>query len=976
MKYVIALCLAILAAYGAALPQTCAPPQIVANAKVDNLFSPEQEMVLGELTLQRLSSEFRPMRDAQLLAFVETIGTKLIKHLPPTGLKYQFHIIDYPEANAFNIPGGHVFLSRKLIAFVNSEDELASVIAHELGHATVHHGAQDMSLAMRKVLNVTALGDRKDVADKYNLLIENARTKRVSGRRRGHEDGQQLEADAIGFFAMVAAGYDPNASFTFFDRLTESEGKTGSWFSDIFGGSKPEQKRLREIAQATEKLPQSCRDGRSAKATEDFLRWQADVVSFREAGRAENVPGLLWKREITPKLRSDVRQIKFSNDGKRLLVVDDFSVTVIDREALKVLNQIPAEDVSSAYFAADNTQVVFTTENMRFERWDVASGKALEVRELVLRRNCWEHALSPDGNYLACVDLATTINVIETKTGKRVWEKKEFYPLSYFEYITWLGSESRDDENPASFFRISFSPDSKRVLFSRSNKYRFRLRVDGMTMDESENTALAVDLSTMKPIDLGGDMKKVAARPYVFLDPTRIIGNTAPKLEAGGIFSFPEGKRLQKVNFGAEYIGSTAEPNYVVLKPLVNASVGLFDVSRSAVVTGMNKNDLAVWKDLIAFESASGKITFRQFKYDDAKKVLDGNDVGSVEIPVGTMSDVRAAEISEDFGWVVLSSKTRGGIWNMKTGERATFTRGFRAGIVDNQGASVANFPKFQDAKHSLALLDPKTGEGQVIRELPDFGARQYGRFLLIRTSSKEKDDKDLTPQQRAMTEEEQAEVKLRSDVKFEVKDWVQDKVIWTKDFKGSVPRYSFDGYSGRLIIYWRLTSDEGKARLKEDAALKAKAEALGSKEGDYMIEVIDAFEAKTVGTMMLETGKGSFSVFSGQSEREWLVLRDSEDRVLVYSMNDGTLRHRFFGSHAAINPRRNMLVVENFPGDVALYNLDSGDKLTDFRLNGSLAFSRFSLDGNRLFLFSDSQVGYGIDLTRIPIQVKKPIAF
>jgi len=251
------------------LAQTCAPPPIVANARSTNMFSPEQEMILGELTVQQLASEFRQVNDPGLTAYVNELGAKLIKHLPPTGLTFTFHIIEYPEANAFNVPGGHVFISRKLIALANSEDELASVIAHELGHASVHHGAVDMSEAMRRVLKVNAVGNRNDIIQKYNLLIENARTRR-SPPRRDHEDAQQLEADSIGFFAMVAAGYDPDATFTFFDRLTESEGKTGSWFSELFGSTRPEQKRLREISDATAKLPAACRDGRVAKATDDF----------------------------------------------------------------------------------------------------------------------------------------------------------------------------------------------------------------------------------------------------------------------------------------------------------------------------------------------------------------------------------------------------------------------------------------------------------------------------------------------------------------------------------------------------------------------------------------------------------------------------------------------------------------------------------------------------------------------------------
>ena len=117
-----------------AYAQDCNPPAISANSQNYNIFSPEQEMILGELTYQRMGGEHRYLEDEKLLAYVREIGERLVRHLPPTGLKFQFFIVDIPDANAFNTPGGYVFLSRKLIAFTKTEDELAGVMAHELGH--------------------------------------------------------------------------------------------------------------------------------------------------------------------------------------------------------------------------------------------------------------------------------------------------------------------------------------------------------------------------------------------------------------------------------------------------------------------------------------------------------------------------------------------------------------------------------------------------------------------------------------------------------------------------------------------------------------------------------------------------------------------------------------------------------------------------------------------------------------------------
>ncbi|MET0648567.1 MAG: M48 family metalloprotease [Pyrinomonadaceae bacterium] len=978
----LSLCAALLGAGAAApaLAQECAPPAIVANAKSNNMFTPEQEMIFGELWVQNMAGEIRFIRDERLTAHLNRIGERIIKHLPQTGLKYRFYLMDIPEVNAYNLPGGYVAVSRKLVAFVNNEDELAGVIAHELGHAVVRHGAQDMSDALRKILNVTALGDRRDVTEKYNLLIERARTRRYS-RGRGHEDGQQLEADQIGVYALVAAGYDPKGLSSFFERLTESKAR-GGWFSELFGKTTPEQKRLYEMAKAAEKMPAPCRERTAARPTEEFLKWQAEVVSYREANRKEELPGLVWKKELQPKLRSDVSHFAFSRDGRLLLAQDDYSVTVIAREPQpRVLFQIPVEDADRAMFTPDGRFVVFTTENLRYEKWSVADAAPVEVREIVTRRDCWEHGLSPDGNYLACVDTSANAHVLDVKTGKKVWEKKEFYRLDVWEYLAWLGSASRrgaggddDGDDDVGFFRIGFSPDGRYVMFSRSQRFRFRFKWDAMTVAESEDTAAAVDLTTLKQVDVGGDLKKVASRPYAFLDSGSVVGMPSRKAADSGLFAFPSGKRLKKFEFGARFIGRTENPDYVIARPISNAKLGVFDVKRGALIGGFDKDDATFFGSVMAYESVSGNILLRETSYDETSKRLDLKDVGAVEIPVSPVRGLVASDVSDDFGWLLLSSKTRGGLWSLKTGERKVFVRGFRGAVTANDGGAVGDFPKLGDAPHSLVLMSGASGDANAFRELPEKGARQYGRFVLLRASLKAKPAKD-DPAAALAAAQGDDDLGLRREVRFELKDIVQDKVIWSRDFTKEAPEFSFDAYSGRLIFYWRLGSDVGKAKLKESAELKAKADALGNKADDYLVEVVDAFSQKAVGTMLLETGQGSFDVGRGLSEGDRLVLHDSEGRVLIYSLKTGELRHRFFGGTAAVNPRRDLVAVENFPGELSLYDLETGDLKANLRLAGASAFVRFNLDGNRLFVLSDAQTAYVFDLDKLtaaPAQAAK----
>lgn len=397
--------------------------------------------------------------------------------------------------------------------------------------------------------------------------------------------------------------------------------------------------------------------------------------------------------------------------------------------------------------------------------------------------------------------------------------------------------------------------------------------------------------------------------------------------------------------------------------------MGVFDLKKGILTAGFNKEDGTLWNNLMAYESASGKILIREVSYNEAEKKFDSKDVGTVTIPVGSIKGVGTAQVSDGFNWLLLSSKTRGGLWNLATGERKFHVRGFKGGVVDNDGGCVGDFPKHDDVQHSLVLMNPKDDSITPIRELPEKGARQYGRFVLLRRNIKEKEKEKKEEKKNAfdiLPGDKSDDAGLRRDVRFELKDFIRDIVIWSRDFPKEAPEYSFDEFGGRLIFYWRLGGDAGKAKLKESPELQAKADALGNKTDDYLVEIVDAFAQKTVGMMLLETGKGSFDVGEGLSEGNWLVLHDSEGRVLIYSIKDGDLRHRFFGRHAAVNPKRNQIAVENFPGEIVLYNLDTGDREARFVINGSAAFVRFNLEGNKFFVLSDAQSVYAFDLNKL----------
>src|SRR6516165_6357415 len=253
---------------------SCSSPVSIPQSSQPNIFSPEQEIALGDIFAQQLDSSLLAIEDEILTAHLRAIGDRLAAQLPAIGLKFRFFLSDAPQANAFSIAGGRIYVTRKMIAFLQSEDELAAVIGHEMGHLVTHQHAIEFTASLQQ-LGITHLGDSNDVFEKVNLLIES--TPKLK-RNPDLPEKDQLAADQAGLEAVSHAGYNPQAFFTFFDRLAETKGKQGTWFSELMKSTPPNSKRLREISKQVASLSNSC--GTADPATEDqgFTAWRALVL--------------------------------------------------------------------------------------------------------------------------------------------------------------------------------------------------------------------------------------------------------------------------------------------------------------------------------------------------------------------------------------------------------------------------------------------------------------------------------------------------------------------------------------------------------------------------------------------------------------------------------------------------------------------------------------------------------------------------
>jgi len=129
-----------------AAQQTCMPPGLAQQLSSQNIFSERQEMDLGDAVAEHLQRDYKVIDDEEVTARLRQIADRIIKNLPPTELKFQLYLFDINDVNAFTLPGGRIYISRKMVAFAQNEDELAGVIAHELGHIVARHATVDMTM--------------------------------------------------------------------------------------------------------------------------------------------------------------------------------------------------------------------------------------------------------------------------------------------------------------------------------------------------------------------------------------------------------------------------------------------------------------------------------------------------------------------------------------------------------------------------------------------------------------------------------------------------------------------------------------------------------------------------------------------------------------------------------------------------------------------------------------------------------------
>jgi predicted Zn-dependent protease len=208
---------------------------------------PESRTVaMGRQAAQKIKKKEPVSHDPALVEPVRRIGRRIAAQTNKD-YDWEFNVIDKDVPNAFALPGGKVFVYKGLMDMVDSDDELATVIAHEIAHAIARHGAERLSVQ----LGASLVGQAAGMA----LGFENPAVAKAFSQAYGmasqvgvilpYSRTQEYEADHIGLVLMAKAGYDPEEALDFWRKMMKlDKGKAPpAWLST----HPPSPDRLAEI---------------------------------------------------------------------------------------------------------------------------------------------------------------------------------------------------------------------------------------------------------------------------------------------------------------------------------------------------------------------------------------------------------------------------------------------------------------------------------------------------------------------------------------------------------------------------------------------------------------------------------------------------------------------------------------------------------------------------------------------------------
>ena len=235
------------------------------------MISQKQEIEMGQEVAKQLENQYGLVQDDDVQARVDRIGHKLLEHGTRPGLTYTFKVLNTPDVNALACPGGFIYVYKGLLDYMTSDDEVAAVLGHEIGHIekrhTVHQLEKQMALSLLTLLAGVASGDPG-----AGFALSTVTSQALMA---GYSRADEGQADQEGFRLSILAGYNPYASYVTMSKLEDMSKDMGDAAGGLFASHPDPGLRMERALKWTQPfhIPETVTVAKDGSATVKLGTW-------------------------------------------------------------------------------------------------------------------------------------------------------------------------------------------------------------------------------------------------------------------------------------------------------------------------------------------------------------------------------------------------------------------------------------------------------------------------------------------------------------------------------------------------------------------------------------------------------------------------------------------------------------------------------------------------------------------------------
>jgi predicted Zn-dependent protease len=233
-------------------------PRLIGKRKINGGFinsisgGLDKEVALGRQLAAEVDRQAKFVDDPVITEYINRVGQNVVLH-SDARLPFTIKVIDSDEVNAFALPGGFFYVNKGLILAADNEAEVAGVMAHEIAHVTARHAMENQAKGMLAEIGMMAgsifLGGLGGM-----LINQGAQFGALLGFMKFSRNAES-EADILGVQYLWAAGYDPNAMSTMFEKLAAKNKKKPGTFSKLFESHPQSADRMEATRQLVVRFP-------------------------------------------------------------------------------------------------------------------------------------------------------------------------------------------------------------------------------------------------------------------------------------------------------------------------------------------------------------------------------------------------------------------------------------------------------------------------------------------------------------------------------------------------------------------------------------------------------------------------------------------------------------------------------------------------------------------------------------------------